>query len=203
MAAPALADYDGLTLHDHIVRLHGVTWADYERLLEIRGDHAVPRYTYLEGELEIMSPSRSHESIKSMIGRLVEVWCLEHGIEFSTLGSWTLKDEAAKAGLEPDECYVFGNVADAHVPHLAIEVVWTSGGVDKLRAYEKLGVSEVWFWARGRIQIHVLQSSAFTPVEQSRVLSGINLRELERYIESPTTSQAIRDYRAALRGNPL
>jgi len=27
---------------DHFVHLDGVTWADYERLLEIRGDHSAP-----------------------------------------------------------------------------------------------------------------------------------------------------------------
>ncbi len=199
MAAFALADYDDSTMHDNIVRLHGVPWADYERLLDLRGEHAVPRYTYFEGELEIMSPSRPHESIKSCIGRLVEVWCLERGVEFSTVGSWTIKNEATKSGLEPDESYVFGNPAHASVPHLAIEVVWTSGGLDKLQAYERLGVSEVWFWARGRIQIHVLEPGGYVTVEQSRVLPGVNLRELERYIEAPTTSQAIREYRAALR----
>ena len=133
MVAPALAEYDGSSQHDHIVCLHDVSWADYERLLEIRGDHSAPRYTYLEGELEIMSPSKSHESIKSKIGCLVEVWCLEKGVEFSTFGSWTLKDEAAQHGVEPDECYVFGEAGEQTAPHLAIEVVWTSGGVNKLR----------------------------------------------------------------------
>jgi Uma2 family endonuclease len=200
MAAPALAEYDGSSSYDHIVCLHDVTWADYERLLEIRGDHSAPRYTYLEGELEIMSPSKTHESIKSMIGRLVEVWCLEKGVEFSTLGSWTLRDEATRRGIEPDECYVFGEVGERAAPHLAIEVVWTAGGLDKLRVYEKLGVAEVWYWLRGRIQAHELRGESYLPIDQSRVLSGIDLRQVERFVEAPTTSQAMREYRAALRG---
>jgi Uma2 family endonuclease len=53
---------------DHYVHLYGVTWADYLRLLEIRGDRSAPRMTYLEGTLEIMSPSRTHDEIKSYIG---------------------------------------------------------------------------------------------------------------------------------------
>jgi Uma2 family endonuclease len=199
MATPALANHVGATDHDHIVCLHGVAWADYERLLEIRGDHAVPRYAYLEGELEMMSPSRTHESIKSMIGRLVEVWCLEKGIEFTTLGAWTLKDKALQVGAEPDECYVLGDAPEAERPHLAIEVVWTSGGIDKLAVYRQLGVRELWFWAHGRIQIYELRGSDYAPIEQSQVLTGIELRQLERFIEAPTTSQAIREYRAALR----
>lgn len=31
-----------------------------------------------------MSPSQTHEAIKSMIGRLIETYCLERGIRFST-----------------------------------------------------------------------------------------------------------------------
>ncbi len=38
MAAPALADFDGITHYDHRVFLHEVAWEDYQRLLEIRGD---------------------------------------------------------------------------------------------------------------------------------------------------------------------
>lgn len=86
MVAPALSTYDGGADHDHIVVLHDATWADYERLLEMRGDHSAPRFAYLEGELEIMSPSRTHGAVKSVIGRLIEVWCFERGVEFRNLG---------------------------------------------------------------------------------------------------------------------
>src|SRR5690606_8518731 len=46
---------------DHYVHLYGVTWADYLRLLEIRGERSAPRLTYVEGTLEIMSPPRTHD----------------------------------------------------------------------------------------------------------------------------------------------
>jgi Uma2 family endonuclease len=107
-----LTDRD-LPQEDHFVHLRGATWADYQRLLEIRGDHSAPRITYLEGTLEIMSPSLTRESIKSVIGRLVEVWCLERDVEFSTYGSWTLMNKRAKCGAEPDECYEFRSIASA------------------------------------------------------------------------------------------
>ena len=87
---------------DHYVHLHGVTWADYLRLLEIRGERSVPRLTYVEGTLEIMSPSLTHEAIKSYLGRLVEAWCLERGIEFTPYGQWTLKNKRDERGAEAD-----------------------------------------------------------------------------------------------------
>ena len=117
-----------------------------ERLLAMRGDRSAPRIAYLEGEIEIMSPSRTHEGIKSMIGCLVEAYCLERDIPFSAYGSWTLQAQDRSRGAEPDECYVFGGSSapkgESESPHLAIEVVWTSGRIDKLDIYRKLGVTK-------------------------------------------------------------
>ena len=69
--------------------LHDVTWADYLRHLRLRGEGSVPRLSYLEGMLELMTPSRSHEGLAYLIGRLVEVWCLERGVEFTAVGETT------------------------------------------------------------------------------------------------------------------
>ena len=167
-------------------------------MLEVRGERSSPRFAYLDGELEIMTPSRSHESIKSRIGTLVEVWCLERAIEFSPYGSWTLANVPAERGLEPDECYVFGNVPEPARPDLAIEVVWTSGGVSKLAIYASLDLPEVWIWRRGRISVHLLENSAYTEATTSRALPRIDLVQLASYLDRPTASQAIREYRAAL-----
>jgi Uma2 family endonuclease len=198
MQAARFADHDETPTDDKIIVLRGATWADYQRLLEMRGDHSAPRIAYLEGELEIMSSSRPHESIKSVLGCLVETWCLERGIEFSAYGSWTLEDKAVERGVEADECYVFGQVAEPERPDLAIEVVWTSGGLNKLEIYRKLGVKEVWFWRRGKLTVHVLRGDQYVHVPVSEVLPGMDLDELVTYVDRPTTSQAIRDYRAAL-----
>lgn len=182
------------------MHLYGVTWADYLRLLEIRGERSVPRITYVEGTLEIVSPSSTHEEIKSFIGCLVEAWCLERGVEFTPSGQLTIKNKRQKRGLEPDECYFFGTeLREKRRPDLAIEVVWTSGGIDKLDVYRKLGVHEVWYWEKGRIQVYVLRGVSYEPVPGSEALPGIDLAQLVSFLDRPTASAAIRDYRAALR----
>jgi len=81
---------------------------------------------------------------------------------------------------------------------LAIEVVWTSGGIDKLEIYRKLGVREVWFWRRGQLSAHVLSGETYAQASESAVLPGLDLAELARFLDRPTASQAIREYRAAL-----
>lgn len=56
--AERLTQHDDTPVDGRIVVLHGATWADYQRLLEVTAE----RVAYLEGALEIMSPSRSRES---------------------------------------------------------------------------------------------------------------------------------------------
>jgi Uma2 family endonuclease len=179
--------------------LRGLSWSDYQRMLEVRGDASVPRFAYLEGQLEITTPSRPHEAIKSLIGCLVETWCDEAGIDFTPVGSWTLEDKASERGLEPDECYIFGDQNLATRPHLAIEVVWTSGGVRKLDIYSKLGIAEVWFWRRGRLRIYLLAGETYEEATASRALPGIDLDELVTFLDRSSASQSKREYRAALR----
>lgn len=193
----ALEERDDRPTDDQVVQLHDATWDDYERLLALRGERSVPRLTYLEGTLEIMSPSRDHEGLKSLIGRLVEAYCLHAGIRFSSYGSWTLKDRRDDRGAEPDECYVFGD-QDVARPHLAIEVIWTSGRLDKLEVYRKLGVAEVWYWRKGRITPYALRGEGYEPLERSEALPGLDLDLLTEHLDRPTTYDAVRDFRAAL-----
>jgi Uma2 family endonuclease len=184
--------------HDHIVVLHNATWSDYQRVLEIRGDRSVPRLAYLKGELELMTPSRRHETLKSVIGCLVEVWCQERGIEFSPYGSWTLENKDSDRGVEPDECYVFGEVSDPERPDLAIEVIWTSGGLDKREIYRALGVRELWFWRKGQLTAYALGPAGYEAIASSAVLPGIDLAQLASFLDHSPVSKAMREYRAVL-----
>jgi Uma2 family endonuclease len=188
---------------DDIIVLENVTWADYQRLLEIRGERPVPRLTYVKGVLELMTPSRPHESIKSMIGRLVEAWCFEHEVAISPYGSWTHESKDAERGVEPDECYVLGDVPQPERCDLAIEVVWSAGGVNKLDAYQPLGIREVWFWKGGRIEVFGLRDTGYAPLPGSEVLPGIDLDALARYIDIKPMTRAVTEYRAALRARVL
>lgn len=189
-------DQDGIVLLDH------ATWADYERLLRMRGDHSAPRIQYLDGTVEIMSPSDFHEGIASVIGRLVEAWCDVKGIEFSPFGSWTLKKRSKRGGAEPDECYLIGDYARPRKrPDFAIEVIWTSGGIDKLEIYRRLRVREVWIWEESRLTAYGLHGARYRKLTTSRVLPGIDLAQLASFITlSKATSRVVRAYRRALSG---
>jgi Uma2 family endonuclease len=185
---------------DHRVILYGVAWSGFEAQLALRGDASGPRIAYLDGALELMSPSRDHERIKSYLGRLIEAYALERGIDLSPYGSWTLRSAPKASGVEPDECYIIGGDQRAERPDLAIEVDWTSGGLDKLEIYRRLEVAEVWVWRDGEISIHALRGGGYERVEYSTKLEGIDVRLLASFLDHPTVIQAVRAFRAALRG---
>jgi Uma2 family endonuclease len=178
---------------------YAVPWAHYEAQLALRGDAPVPRMAYLEGALELMSPSKDHERVKSYIGRLVEAYALERGIDLSPYGAWTLKHAPKQAGAEPDECYILGSDQSKERPDLAIEVVWTTGGIDKLEIYRRLAVGEVWFWRSGHIEVHVLRQDQYMRVTQSGVFPDLDLTLLTSFFDRPTALQSVRAFRDALR----
>ena len=64
---------------------------------------------------------------------MLEAYLEAKRIRFWGLGSTTFRSQDKQAGKEPDECYCIGT--DKDIPDLAIEVVYTSGGVDILEIY--------------------------------------------------------------------
>lgn len=185
---------------DQRVILHGVPWSHYEVLLALRGDASVPRLTYLSGELELMSPSQGHERIKKLLARLLETYALAKRLPLNGFGSWTLRNAPRERGAEPDECYVLGEGRGKDRPDLAIEVVWTSGSLDKLAVYAGLGVGEVWFWREGRIEVYVLRVGAYARVERSALLPDLDLELLARFLTHDDQTRAAREYLAELGG---
>lgn len=176
-----------------------VTWQAYESLLTSLGDRSSYRVAYLLGTLEIMSPSRSHELDKKAIARLLEVYLEENRIRFWGLGSTTFRREDKQAGKEPDECYCIGT--DKDIPDLAIEVIYTSGGVDTLEIYQRLGVGEVWFWQDRQLKIYCLQDNNYQQVIQSELLPGLDLALLAQYVMISDPLEAVIEWRKQVRVN--
>lgn len=200
--AHAKVPFDGEpSEEDQRVVLRGMSWKDYEILLALRGDRSGVRAYYLDGEIELMSPSGGHEGLKKTLARLLEAWADERGLEFNGYGSWTLKSDPNEVGAEPDECYVVG-ATSKELPDLAIEVVWTRGGLRKLDIYRGLGVREVWMLDRShRLQVHSLRQGRYEPMETSEILPDLDLEWLASFLEHESQSQAVRALRSAMRSS--
>ncbi|WP_295389830.1 Uma2 family endonuclease [uncultured Thiodictyon sp.] len=194
---------DNLLNHiDQRVQLHGIRWQDYESLLAMRGESSGTRVTYLDGELELMTPAIDHETQKTMLGRLIETYAEERDIELQGCGSWTVRKQAKARGVEADECYVLGVWTEPPtIPDLAVEVIWTSGGIDKLEVYRGLGVPEVWFWKDGALRIYVLEGEAYGLCQRSRLLPDLDPGLIVRFMAYPSQTQAVRGFRAALKSS--
>ena len=150
----------------------------------------------MNGVIELMSPSRRHEGTKSILGMLIEAYCFAKGIYFDPIASTTLKNPALECGAEPDESYAFSKGRE--VPDLAIEVIYTSGNLDKLELYRGLGVREVWFWVEDRLLGYVLQDGAYVQVEESAVLPGLRLDTLTPYVGQDDRFEAVQAFRRGL-----
>jgi Uma2 family endonuclease len=158
----------------------GVSWEVYESLLQSLGNSSGYRVAYFLKTLEIMSPSRNHEIDKENIGRLLEIYLEENRIRFWGLGSTTLRNQDKQAGKEPDKCYCIGT--DKEIPDLAIEVIYTSGGLNTLEIYQRLGVAEVWFWEDRQFTIYCLQNNNYQQQLQSKLLPNLDLTLLAQYV---------------------
>ncbi|GAB1539056.1 Uma2 family endonuclease [Scytonema sp. NUACC21] len=179
----------------------GVSWEFYEALLAKLEDNSYYRVTYLDGILEIVSPSRKHESVKTRLASLIWLYLWKKQIKHFSLGSTTFKNKAKKAGAEPDECYCMGE--EKNIPDLVIEVVVTSGSVSKLETYRRLGVPEVWFWQHDQLKIYHLrdasdlkQAKVFTDtygyeeITTSEVLPQLDIALVVRCVLIPDSVQA-------------
>ncbi len=185
--------------------ISNVTWAQYEGLLAQLGDSLAYRINYLDGVLEIVAPSRWHETEKTRIGTLLEIYFLETDVEYFPMGSTTFRKAANQVGVEPDESYCLGT--EKEFPDLVIEVIVTSGGSDRLERFRRLGVQEVWFWRSDRFLIYHLRNEAATEFSQtfgyelidySELLPNLDVNLLTECLQNPNPLAAAKTFRQGM-----
>lgn len=180
------------------VYLEGVSWQQYEALLSTLGDDfPALRLSYLDGTLEVMTTSPLHEELKKIIGMLLEAYLQETRTRFHGIGSATFRRQSRQRGLEPDECYCIGERKE--IPDIAVEIVLTSGIVDKLDIYQGLGIKEIWVWESGRFTLYQLQTNGYETISRSGLLPKCDIDQLAQYVKPKEQFDAVMDYRAAIR----
>jgi Uma2 family endonuclease len=97
------------------------------------------------------------------------------------------------------------------LPDVAIEVIWTSGGLDKLEIYKAFGVREVWIWQEGHIEVHALRrraegradshdrSGEYEIIEKSEILPNLDLAPMAALAQTENQTEAVRAFRKGLR----
>ena len=187
LVAPAIAEPR--------IPLYGITWQQYEHFIEMFYGHHNLHLIYLKGVLEIVTLSPEHEMLKTMIARLLYVYADALNIDLFSCGSATCKSEATERGLEPDESFCLGE--RKQFPDLAIEVIVTSGGIDKLEVYQVLKVAEVWFYKNEKFSVYSLNSdhSGYDAIAQSQIFPNLDLDIMAEYIRPEREPEMVRAWR--------
>ena len=178
----------------------GLTWREFKAVEQLL-DRPGYRFSFLEGVLEIRRRSgEAQEIIKERIGALLEQYLFIAGFNFTPTGSMTLENETAGVKREADESY---KLAPGRVrPDLALEVVFSSGGINKLEAYKRLKIKEVWFWEDGVLEIYHLRGEGnefyYEKISSSEEVKGIDLDLFSRCINIVNHVDAIKTFQQAL-----
>ena len=180
---------------ESIITLYDISWEKFEAIASLLEDTKI-RLTYLDGTLDIISPSREHEELKGTVGLLLETYLRHIGRRFYRTGGYTLGSREDGARGEPDESYNLDFVKP--IPDIAIEVVITSGGVNKLEKYRRWGVPEVWFYQKQRVFIYHLHASKYEQVDKSKFLPELDINLLVRCLNMPDQYDATIAFNQAL-----
>lgn len=188
---------------DERLLVHGVDWRAYVLMRELLDSPGL-RMTYLDGALELMTPSLRHERVKTTLARLLEVFALERDVPLQGYGGTTFRREVGKRGLEPDECYTLGRLLrEAESPDVALEVVVTQPLLDKLEVYRGLAVREVWAWEESGFRVFALRGEGnearYEEIGASEIVPGLDLGLLGEYADREDQHAAVVEYRERLR----
>jgi Uma2 family endonuclease len=181
----------------------GLTFKDYVLLGDVLGHRPSLRLTYLEGTLEIMTTSLTHEQLKKLLGRLLELYALVRGVRIHGFGNATFRKEEVERGLEPDECYCIDTVKS--YPDLAVEIVVSRPLVDKLAVYRGLGVREVWVYEvtpmgetpkppaqPAKLTVHRLEQAGYVVASRSAFFPDLDPELLAAHLQMPDQDAAVR-----------
>lgn len=175
--------------------LYNVSWEEYEGLLRSLGDRRL-RHTYDHGTLELMSPTRKHEWVKSVLADFVATICRVQRIPRLSIGSTTFRKKTWKRGFEADEGFYVGreNVRRGRrwkrfnpdrdlPPNLFIEVDIASSSRERMEIYERLGVPEVWRFDGKRVRFYLLsKQQVYQEVRRSSLFGFVSAADLTRIL---------------------
>jgi Uma2 family endonuclease len=182
------------------ILINQLTWREFKAVEQLINRPGV-RLSFLAGILEIRKvPGRKHETVKKRLAALLEIYLEFLGLDFTPTGSMTLESESGEVKREADESYELS--PNRERPDLVIEVVVSSGGIDKLEAYKRLNIPEVWFWADNQLSFYILGNDGYATAANSQLLPNLDRDLLNRCIAVANHAQALREFRAAIINSP-
>lgn len=185
-------------IQEKLVTVADVSWEEFKGIEAQLKDNRNVRLSYLSGILEIMSPiGDKHEYIKTTLGYLLEAYMRELGIRFYGRGGFTIEEPGYASGT-PDESYCIGS--NKETPDIVIEVIVTSGTINRKELYKPKKVPEIWFWKSNQIKIFCLNAAGeYEEVNRSSFFPNLDPASLLKYIGHPDQYDAVAEFVQAIR----
>ena len=192
------------------ITVPGISWREFETILQELGEARSSRIAYSQNTLEIMVPLPDHARSKVLISDIVKILLRRQDRDWESLGSTTFRRQIEAAGVEPDDCFYIANyeavigksridLAVDPPPDLAIESDYMSK--TKLDAYIALQVPELWIYDRG-LKIYVFESDDYIEVEASLTFPGLSskamVEQVIRQAQQVVSSRALRAFEEML-----
>lgn len=179
-----------------VLVLDGVTWEEYEEILDLFEDPPGIRITYDSGRLEIVTTSGAHEKPKDFILCMVRILSEELKLDVESIGSTTEKRKRDLKGTEPDTSFYVGNLEriigkeelNLEVdppPDVVVEIDKSNQSLNKFPIYAAFGVPEIWRYdvRRKRAEIYKLRSNSYIETPASDFFPILTSSVLADFIE--------------------
>ncbi|WP_392531943.1 Uma2 family endonuclease [Nostoc sp. C117] len=185
-------------IQEKLVTVNDVSWDEFKAIEAQLKNNRNVRLSYLSGILEIISPiGEKHEYVKRTLSYLLEAYMRELGIRFYGRGGFTLEEPGYASGT-PDESYCIGT--NKEMPDIVIEIIVTSGTLDRKELFKPKKVPEVWFWKSDKINIFWLNSvGEYEEVNRSGFFPNLDPVLLLKYIGHPDQYDAVNEFVQAIR----
>jgi Uma2 family endonuclease len=165
---------------DQLLRLQG-GWEQFELIRRGCEQNHGLRLSYFEGSIELFVPGSQHARIAHGIGVFLTGFLAHQGVLFFGTGAVEQRRENV-ASLQADQSYCLGTLKA--VADLAIEVISTGCGIDRLARYQAIGVLEVWLWEAGALGLYRLRGERYEGIDCSELegLMDLDLGVLARHV---------------------
>ena len=175
--------------------LHGISWEEYESVLEDFQSKSAYRIYYNDGVLKIMSPRADHEFPKDCVLKMVTVYGDEFDIDIESYGSTTYRRRRKAKGAEPDTSFYVQHAKEMRgrdeidlerdvPPDVVVEIDATNESSDKIEIYAALQVPEIWRFDGRSFKIHALAESDYETIENSVALPLISASMLTEFLQT-------------------
>ncbi|MBE9005446.1 Uma2 family endonuclease [Fortiea sp. LEGE XX443] len=183
-----------------VLKLLG-NWQDYQKMLLVLGDRAIPRIKYRPGEILLMAPLPEHGRDVSLLADIAKVLLDHLNLRYDSFTPITISLPEV-SGIEPDFCFYIENwrsaVGKSRIdwqndppPDLAIEIdVTTYTDINDYLVYK---VPEVWLLRNKRLLVYRLQGETYV-LGESKYFSNISeiVQQCFQIASEETTSEVIR-----------